>query len=80
MAVARQAKSVTDILETLGLSSLEERFRREKADITTLKSLTDSDLIRLGIETIGDRVRLREIANSCKVQDQREAEGRQIYF
>lgn len=51
------------ILKDLGLSILLQKFKDERIDETIALSLTDSELIRLGVGTIGDRVRFREL---CK--------------
>ncbi|KAL3871117.1 hypothetical protein ACJMK2_039136 [Sinanodonta woodiana] len=50
-------------LEELGLSALFERFQSERIDAPMIMSLSDSELIRLGVDTIGDRHRLRETIN-----------------
>ncbi|KAL3841723.1 hypothetical protein ACJMK2_019829 [Sinanodonta woodiana] len=50
-------------LEELGLSTLFERFRSKRIDAPMIMSLSDSELIRLGVDTIGDRHRLRETIN-----------------
>ena len=49
-----------DILNKAGLSELLQRFIAEKVKPETIAAATDLDLIRLGVATIGDRVRLRE--------------------
>ena len=51
------------ILQQLGLANLLSRFVDERVDEKIVLSSTDSELSRLGISTIGDRVRLREL---CK--------------
>ena len=35
-------------------------FKDDRIEDDTFQHLTDQDLIRLGVETIGDRIRLRE--------------------
>ena len=47
------------ILERADLSTLLSRFRTEKIDATIIETMRDDDLIRLGVTTIGDRIRLR---------------------
>ncbi|KAL3843283.1 hypothetical protein ACJMK2_021225 [Sinanodonta woodiana] len=55
------AEILRQILDDLSLSLLFQNFVYEKIDsIETCKNLTDVELSRLGISTIGDRVRFRE--------------------
>ena len=49
-----------DILNKAGLSKLVQRFIAEKIEPETITAATDLVLIRLGVATIGVRVRLRE--------------------
>ena len=49
-----------DILDKAGLSKLVQRFIAEKIEPETITAATDLVLIRLGVATIGVRVRLRE--------------------
>ena len=51
------------ILQKVGLSTLSERFADEKIDPHVILAMSDSCLMRLGVETLGDRVRLKE---NCK--------------
>ena len=51
--------SLKNVLENIGLGYLYTRFEDKKIDIKMINNLTDRELIRLGIETIGDRARLR---------------------
>ena len=48
------------ILEQLGLETLLERFSSEKVDPEVVLSMSESSLIRLGVETVGDRIRIKE--------------------
>ena len=48
------------ILEQLGLGTLLERFSSEKVDPEVVLSMSESSLIRLGVETLGDRIRIKE--------------------
>jgi len=48
------------ILEQLGLGTLLERFSREKVDPEVVLLMSESSLIRLGVETLGDRIRIKE--------------------
>ena len=49
-----------DILNKAGFSELLQRFIAEKMEPETIIAVTDLDLIRLEVATIGVRVRLRE--------------------
>ena len=51
------------ILQKVGLSTLSKRFADEKIDPHVILAMSDSCLMRLGVETLGDRVRLKE---NCK--------------
>lgn len=51
------ASPIVDVLEEIGLHTLTRRFEEEK--LQDIQSLSDADLNRLGVTTIGDRVRLR---------------------
>ena len=51
---------ISEILISLGMTNLSEKFRSEGVDTSVVTSASDDDLIRLGVRTIGDRVRLRE--------------------
>ena len=51
--------SLPGILQSLGLSTLIERFERERIDHEMINTLSDGELTRLGVATIGDRHRLR---------------------
>ena len=53
-------KTIFEILDKLGLNLVTKKFQDEKVDIKVLIPASDEDLIRLGIRTIGDRIRLRE--------------------
>ena len=54
------------ILKDLGLSALIQKFKEERIDEKVALSLSDSELIRLGVAKIGDRVRFRDL---CKKSD-----------
>ena len=49
------------ILEKIGIPTVFEVFKKEKIDLKVAVSLSDNELIRLGITTIGDRVRFRDM-------------------
>ena len=48
------------ILQKVGLSTLSKRFADEKIDPHVILAMSDSCLMRLGVETLGDCVRLKE--------------------
>ena len=48
------------ILQKVGLSTLSKRFADEKIDPHVILAMSDSCLIRLGLDTLGDCVRLKE--------------------
>ena len=56
-------ETIFEILDKLGLNLVTKKFQEEKVDIKVVISASDGDLIRLGIRTIVDRIRLRE---ACK--------------
>ena len=56
-------KKMESILQEVGLSTLSKRFADEKIDSHVILAMSDSCLMRLGVETLGDRVRLKE---NCK--------------
>ena len=60
-----------DILRKLNLGTLVDRFNDEKVEVDTVISASDSELARLGVCTIGDRIRLR---NLCKARKQEDSE------
>ena len=39
---------------------LSQKFEDEKVDFNVIRLASDEDLIRLGVRTIGERVRLRD--------------------
>jgi hypothetical protein len=47
------------ILEDAGLSTVRERFKEERIDPEIVIAMSDVELARLGVQTIGDRIRLR---------------------
>ena len=53
-------ETIFEILDKLGLNLVTKKFQDEKIDIKVVISASDEDLIRLGVRTIGDRIRLRE--------------------
>ena len=55
------SSSIEKILSELGLRAAVERFKAEKIDKNVAATLSDNELIRLGVATIGDRARFREL-------------------
>ena len=55
------ASEVESVLSDVGLITLLPRFISEIVDINVILAASDQDLIRLGISTIGDRCRLRDV-------------------
>ena len=51
------------ILSELGLRAAVERFKAEKIDEKVAATLNDNELIRLGVATIGDRARFRQLCH-----------------
>ena len=62
------------ILQRLNMGTLIDKFQEQRMDPCTVLSPSDGELARLGISTIGDRVRLREL---CKEE---ESDGQQEDF
>jgi hypothetical protein len=57
-------RQIADWLEKLGLSEYAERFAENDIDFTILGDLTDQDLEKIGIASLGHRRKvLRAIAN-----------------
>ena len=51
------------ILRELNLGTLVDRFDAEKIEPDNVISASDSELTRLGVSTIGDCIRLRELCS-----------------
>ena len=57
-------QKISDWLEKLGLSEYTERFAENDIDFTILPDLTDQDLEKIGVASLGHRRKLlRAIAN-----------------
>ena len=56
------------ILQELNLGTLVDRFDGEKIEPDTVISASDSELSRLGVSTIGDRIRLRDLCSKSSKQ------------
>ena len=50
------------LLEVIDLKELLERFKVENVTVKIISSMSDEDMIRVGVSTIGDIIRLRECA------------------
>ena len=48
--------------------TLLKRFKAERVDVSMISSLSDEKLARFGVDTIGDRHRLRRLCTQKKVQ------------
>ncbi|KAL5009125.1 hypothetical protein ScPMuIL_014706 [Solemya velum] len=59
-----------DLLKKIGLQSLLSNFDRERVDINTAKKLSDTELARLGIVTIGERHSFRIHLETYQENDQ----------
>ncbi len=55
-------RMLTNILNRAGLATLVANFDKEKVDPAQIERLSDEELSRLGVGTIGERIRLRESA------------------
>ena len=60
-------------MQEINLGTLVDAFNDERIDPEAVTALTDQDLIRLGVHTIGDRVRLRA-ACQRKVAESRNSQ------
>ena len=56
----RDRLTMNEILQSLGMSMLSKKFEDERVDFNVIMSASDEDLIRLGVRTTGDRVKLRD--------------------
>ena len=53
------------ILEQLGLNTLLERFSDEKVNPHIVLAMLESALIRLGVATMGDRIRVKQLCREA---------------
>ena len=49
------------VLQGIGLGYVSGKFKEEKVDIGVVMSAADKDLIKLGVRSIGQCIRLRDI-------------------
>ena len=69
-ALGNVGRQMESILNNLGLGVLSERFARERMEPETVLSASDADLERLGVDTIGQRIRIRELCSKEMEQQQ----------
>lgn len=62
-----------NILRELGLESLIPQFSAERIEPENVSTLSDEELSRLGVNTIGDRIRLRRMCTAAKKDRQSAA-------
>ncbi len=48
------------ILQAVNLATLLERFQAQRTEADAVLAASDEELLRLGVSTIGDRIRLRD--------------------
>ena len=61
------------ILKEVGLDSLIPQFSAERIEPANVAALTDEELSRLGVRTIGDRLRLRDLCTASEKERTRES-------
>ncbi len=54
------------ILQQLNMGTLLVKFQAERMDPSTVSSLSDTELARLGVAMIGDRIQLRELCKEAE--------------
>jgi hypothetical protein len=70
-------QQIADWLETLGISEYAECFARNDIDFTILIELTDHDLEKMGVASLGHRRKLlRAIAGLKGVPDDESSSGK----
>ena len=58
------------ILEDAGLSTIQERFKEKRIDPEIVIAMSDVELARLGVQTIGDRIRLHSACRGKTMESQ----------
>ena len=58
------SKNMEEILQRLNLGTLIQRFKEERIDPQVINASTNNEPVRLGICTIEDRMRLRELCRN----------------
>lgn len=79
MSSAERRDRLAAALDAIGMRPLIQRFIDEKVDDNTFGSISDEQLSRLGISTIGDRIRLRERMRASD-SEAPEGSGYKIHF
>ena len=69
---------MNELLRNLNLEDVIANFEAEKIDIDMVKSLTDSELSRLGLSTIGDRKRIRDYCHRSNNNSQQQQQQQTI--
>ena len=67
-------------LNFLGQSALNSRFVQEKVDGRQILTMSDKDLINLGVVSLGDRLRLREMKENQEFQHGPRGSGKRLRF
>ena len=55
---------LAECLVELGIPGVLDRFKREHVDADMIETLSDADLTRLGVDSIGHRHRLRKMVKT----------------
>ena len=61
------------ILEEVNLSTLLQRFMEKRIELEIVPAMTDVELTRLGVTTIGDRVHLRAVCRSSAEREKSDS-------
>ena len=69
----RKKKIMEDILKELHLESLIPHFLAERIEPANVAALSDEELCRVGVTTIGDRLRLRDLCAVAEKDRTRES-------
>ena len=72
------AQKMKEILQKLNLGIQVEKFEQERIDPQVILASSDNELVRLGICTIGDRVRLRELRRASVESDINQSSSDQV--
>ena len=49
-------------LRNAGMAALSQKFEEERIELSMIITMTDGEMTRLGVGTIGERIKLRESA------------------
>lgn len=61
--------SVPDFLAALNLSHFEEKFRVQEIDVDIIRTLTDADLEKIGVDTLGARKKILKALERARPVD-----------